>query len=181
MGLETTFGGLVAAVSELTARLEQLRLSVVEDVPVPGELALADRMADMLDEMIGWAVECTRGAGEGMVASGHPPRMPAIAVALGTCQDAYLKLAAGYFESLDDRSLLDDLAAVGRERGGPWPAWARSVDDDIRSLESFLRDVVAALFACGLEVAEQVSANSVTMSSVNIGQQISPSSKASGP
>src|SRR4051794_960832 len=98
MALETTFGRLDSAVSELTARLEQLRLSVVEDVPVPGELALADRMADMLDEMIGWAVECARGAREGMVASERPPQMASIAVALGTCQDAYLKLAAGYFE-----------------------------------------------------------------------------------
>jgi hypothetical protein len=174
MALETTFRKLDSAVSELTARLEQFRLGVVEDVPVPGELALADRMADMLDEMIGWAAECATGAREGTIAAGHPPQMHAIAVAITTCQDAYLKLSGGYAESLGGRSLLGDLAAVGRERGGPWRAWARSVGNDIAELEGLLADVLTALFACNREVAERVDMNSVTVSSTNIGQQISP-------
>ena len=41
--------------------LDALRITVQEDQPAPGELALADRMADDTDEVIGWLSEASAG------------------------------------------------------------------------------------------------------------------------
>jgi len=72
MPLEAAFQDLVVQCRILYDILLGLRLTVVEDKPLTGDVVLVDTFGDAADELLGWLAEALQDATEGQQATGYP-------------------------------------------------------------------------------------------------------------
>ena len=124
---------LCQALRQWCEALEILRITVAEDRPSPGESALADRMADDTDEVIGWLSEATAGL----------ERSEDFFEAHRLVGRALRKQGDALFGCLR-HAHLEQLA---RGPDGRWRAWVSAVRSALEPLWSRSEDVVT-LLAC---------------------------------
>lgn len=111
--------------------LETLRLTVAEDRPAPGDSALADRLADDTDEVIGWLSEAIAGL-ERPDEFDDAPRL--VGRALRTQGEALFGCVR--------QAHLEQLA---RGPDGRWRAWVSAVRSSLEPLWARSEEVVTRL------------------------------------
>jgi hypothetical protein len=171
MPIERTFRDLWTQFRRLQDTLLALRLTVVEDRPVKGDVALVDQLEDSILDQMGLLDEGLKAAQAALKAVGHPTDLGQARLAVTTCQERFHGIEQQFSADLVSYEKLKDLVSLG-VRGGEWPLWAKSVKDGLEQCREPLDDASKALAACWQEIAERVGTTSISVQATNIGQKI---------
>jgi hypothetical protein len=172
VALESIFRDLADQLRKLHDMLLALRLTVVEDKPLKGEVALVDHLEDTILDLMGSLDESMKSAGAAQKAVGHPVDLDRARRALAGCQEQLHKIETQYVERLASYEKIKDLAAVARDRRGEWVPWAGSVKNGIERCREPLDGARKALADCWQEIAERAGTTQISVRTSNIGQKI---------
>src|SRR5579872_1227382 len=169
MALEKTFRQFAASLSRLRDRLEELRITVVEDKPPANGAAIVDAVEYAVEDLLGWLNEALAAGKRAEQAVRHPLNMEVARRELTVCQEQFHRIGQGFSANLASYERLRDLGRFGRERRGEWPSWVTSVQQGIDHCRPPLDEAGQALAECWQEIAERVGAASVSVQNTNIG------------
>jgi hypothetical protein len=175
MALEKTFQELSDCLRKLQDSLLVLQLTIREDLPPQGEVALVDQFGDAVDDSLGWLQESVAAAIEAQHAVEHPIDIDRARKALANCQERFHRVEQRFASDLVSYEKLKDLTTFGRSRRGEWLGWVRSVKEGLEQCRQPIDEVSKALLACWQEIAERAGMTSVSVHATNIGQQITAS------
>ncbi len=180
MALEKTFRRLSEQLRKLNDALFALRLTVVEDKPLRGEVALVDDFENAVEDLVGWLEEARGAASEAERRVGHPVDLERTRRALTTCQERFHRIEQGFSTDLVAYERLKDLAGLGSERRGEWQGWASIVRKGIEQCRQPLESTSKALSDCWQEIAERVGTTVVSVQATSIGQKFDLGMSAEG-
>jgi hypothetical protein len=172
VALEKMFQELTDCLRRLRDNLLALQLTIREDLPPQGAVALVDQFGDAVDDSLGWLEESLAAAVEAHQAVEHPLDIHQARRALANCQELFHRVAQRFVSDLVSYEKLKDLTGFGRSRRGEWLSWVRSVKDGLEECRQPIDEVSRALLACWQEIAERAGMTSVSVQATNIGQQI---------
>jgi hypothetical protein len=162
MTLEAAFQNLGVQCRTLCDALLELRLTVVEDKPLAGDVVLVDEFGDATDELLGWLEEALKAATEGQQAVGYPVEVDRARRALTICHERFNRLRHRFSSDLVSYERIAELMSVGHERSGEWLGWANSVKEALDHCQTPLFDVDQSLFRCWQEIAERVGMRAIS-------------------
>lgn len=145
----------------LTAAQDHPRESENDIIP-----ALVERVGDGATLILGDLKEAVTRADRAREVAGPPTRLDEVCRALKECQEALNRAHRRYADELRSYERLVQLARLGRERSGEWRGWTASARDGIESCRPPLDAATDALQGCWLEIAERVTLQSVTVTSI---------------
>jgi hypothetical protein len=172
MALERVFQELSDRLRRLRDNLLGLQLTIREDLPPQGSVALVDQFGDAVDDCLGWLEESLLAAEEAHRAVEPPLDLDQVRRALANCQERFHRVEQRFVSDLVSYEKLKDLTSFGRSRRGEWPGWVKSVRHGIEECRQPMDEASKALLACWQEIAERVGMTSVSVRATNIGQQI---------
>jgi hypothetical protein len=172
MALGKTFRDLIRQLRMLCDRLEELRVTVVEDRPAKNDAVLVDNLEDTLTDVLGWLNEAIVDSRKAERAVTAPLDLEQARQSLSRCQELFHQADQSFRTNLVSYEPLQDLAGFARERGGEWAAWFSSVKQGIGQCPQPLEDARTALAECWQEIAEKAGTTSVSVRTVNIGQKV---------
>lgn len=172
MALEAAFDELYAGLHRLRDDLLGLRVTVVEDRPLTGDVLLTEQLGDAIDELLGKLEEGVMAGAQAQHAAGHPVDIESARRALTTCQQQFNRMARQFTRDLLSYERITQLRRLGRRRGGEWRAWADSVSEALEECQQPFDQVTELLFRCWQEITERIGIAPVSVRATNIGQQI---------
>jgi hypothetical protein len=172
MALEKTFRAFSTQLRQLLDRLQELRVTVVEDKPTSNDAAIVDKLEYAVEDLLGWLNEVIEAGIIAERAVGYPLDMEQARRALTTCQEQFHHLEQGFSANLISYERVKDLISFSRDRRGEWPSWVTSVKQGIEQCRQPLEDAGKSLAECWQEIAERVGAASVSVRTTTIGQKI---------
>lgn len=171
MALEGVLRGLNLQLHRLGDAFQGLHLTLVEDRPRKGDVALLDRFVHAVEEMQGNVHESMLAMGDGLQAAAHPVNLYRVQHALLVCQAHSNQIMHQYVFSLATYDGIQALRQMGRERSGEWPVWVRSVKTAIEACQLPLSDFNEALLMGWCEYAERMGMSSILINNQSIGWQ----------
>jgi hypothetical protein len=153
-----------SALSEVQASSRRLRdvarelvLAAVEDQPRDCQVHLVTVVHDAALDVAAEAEQADAALSAEQTAKGAPPH------AVARCQQHVTLLGAVLVRGLAAPELLNDLAALGRERGGEVSAWAGEIMRRIQACQiAVWTDMQPALLAYWQELADITDRNRVS-------------------
>jgi hypothetical protein len=173
MTIEATFKSLLAHFGALRETLQNLRITVVEDRPLGDAVVIIDRMSDAIDDLNGWLQESSEAVGRASKAANYPIDGPCAIACISEASSRFGQLHHQWFLGLASYPQMADLAALARSRGREWRAWSDSVRQAMDQASHAMNEIQSMLLISWQELAERLSAGSVSVRTTNIGQQIS--------
>jgi hypothetical protein len=173
MTIEATFNSLLGHHRTLREALQNLRLTIVEDRPRGDSVVILERMSDAIDDLNGWLEESHAAVGRGAKAVSYPIDGPRAIAGLSDASARFEQLHDQFFFGLAGYRQMTDLAGLCQSRGREWRAWSDGVKEAIDQTSLAIREIQRALLSSWQELAERMSASSVSVQTTNIGQQIS--------
>jgi hypothetical protein len=169
---------LLSHLVRLRDEVEAFRVTLVEDKPERGDVALVDRFSDAADDLGGWLEEAVAGAGEARRASiGRSLDLDRLRQSVADCQERFNRSRSRLWE-IASYDHVSELVRLGNDLGREGRAWVDSVRAALDSCRKSMEDVSDSLFLSWQELVERASISSVNVQATNIGQQISvPESK----
>jgi hypothetical protein len=180
VAIETEFQYLVGKFDAVREALAGLRLTAVEDRPLRDEVLLVERLADSVDDLIGWLDEARAAAGDAQKAVRHPLDGYRACAALALANDRFIQLEYKFFSAGVSYEEINELTRFGQRRGREWLGWTRSVLQALDQCRTPVRELDEALLHCWRELAERLGTSAVSVQTTNIGQQISAAALAAG-
>jgi hypothetical protein len=180
MALEKTFREFSVQLTRLQDRLDELRLTVVEDRPSRNDAVVVDNVELALEDMAGWLHETRLAAKVAGKAVAPPIDLDKARQALSMCQEKFPRIERVFSENLLLYERVKDLTSFGSERRGEWLSWVTSVKQGIDHCRQPIENAGQALAACWQEIAERVGMTSVSVRTTNIGQKIASRPACSG-
>jgi chromosome segregation ATPase len=174
MALEKTFREFATQLRRLQDRLQELRVTVVEDRPTSNDAVIVDRFEYAVEDLAGALAAIIQAAGEAQQAAGYPLDMEQARRALTQCQEQFHKFEQSFNANLVSYERMKDLMTFGRERRGEWPSWVASVKQGIDQCKEPVEEASRHLAECWEELAERAGIMSVSLKTTNIGQKIMP-------
>jgi hypothetical protein len=171
MALEASFTTLSQHLRLLHDELQELHRTVIEKPP-KGDVVLVDLFSDAADDLLGWMVEASAAAGEGVESSSYPVDLDRARSSLKTCQEKFSLISVRLISDLLCYDRIEELVSFGDHRRGGWEKWAANVKAALESCREPLFEVNQTLFACWQELIERSGTTSVSVKATNIGQQI---------
>ena len=178
MAIETEFQHLVEKFDAVREALAGLRLTAVEDRPLRDEVLLVERLADSVDDLIGWLDEARAAAGDAQKAVRHPVDGYRACEALALANDRFIQLEYKFFSAGVSYEEINELTRFGQRRGREWLGWTRSVLEALDQCRAPIRELDEALLHGWRELAERLGTSTVSVQTTNIGQQISAAAVA---
>jgi hypothetical protein len=172
MALEKTFREFTTQLRRVHDRLEELRVTVVEDKPTANDAAIVDRFEYAVEDLFGAVDELSAAAREAQQAVGYQLDIEQARRALTKCQEQFHKFEQDFNAHLVSYESIKDLATFGAERRGEWPSWVTSVKQGIEQCREPVQNASKTLAECWEEIAERAGTSSVSVRTVNIGQKI---------
>ena len=172
MALEKTFRELTRQLRMLCDRLDELRVTVVEDRPQKDDAALVDGLEYAVEDVLGWLNEAFEDSEKAALAVGHPLDLEQARQSLSRCQELFHRVDQAFGSNLVSYERMKDLAAFAGERRGEWPSWVSSVKQGIEQCPPPLERSRKALAECWQEIAEKAGTTSISVHTTNIGQKI---------
>jgi hypothetical protein len=172
MALEKTFRELTGQLRTLRDRLEELRVTVVEDRPRKNDAALVDDLEYTVEDVLGWLHDTLKNSARAEQAVGHPMDLEQARQSLARCQDLFHCVDQAFGAKLVSYERLKDLTGFAGERKGEWPSWASSVKQGIEQSAPALEQSRKALAECWEEIAEKAGTTSISVRATNVGQTI---------
>jgi hypothetical protein len=180
MAIEAAFQHLEATLIAARETFASLRLTVVEDKPLRDEVVLVERLADLIDDLIGWLDEAVAAGADGRAAVCHPLDGYRAREALARANDRFIRLEYKFFAEGVSHEEVSELTQFGRRRGREWLGWARTVVQALEQCRPSVRELDEALLQCWRELAERLGASTVSVQTTNIGQQITAAALTEG-
>jgi hypothetical protein len=185
MAIEAAFEALQRALDDLQGELEELRVNAADfypetrgprhkdgdkskEAPPPPVLSLADKATDLEGEL----VEGLQAGRKACQAVRHPRNLPEAQVALASVQRTLNRILRQLVIDVASYDTLQTLFHIGRQRGHGWSEWARVIKSVTSNSQQRTADAFEALAECWQELADKLAANSISVQSTNIGQQI---------
>jgi hypothetical protein len=172
MALEKTFRELTRQLRMLRDRLDELRVTVVEDRPQKDDAALVDGLEYAVEDVLGWLNEALENSEKAARAVVHPVDLEQARQSLSHCQELFHRVDQAFSSNLVSYECMKDLAAFAGERRGEWPSWVSSVKQGIEQCPPPLERSRKALAECWQEVAEKAGTTSISVRTTNIGQKV---------
>lgn len=172
MAIDTAFPELRRRLEQLRDCLDGLRLTVVEDKPLVGDVALIDHRTDVIEDLLSAVREAIRAANRGRRATKPPLKLDVARAALCQCQESVSNLGQRLGADLTSYERMSEIVGLGRHRGGEWRAWASEVTQAIRQCEPSVQAVTQALFTCWRELAEHAATATVSVRATAVGQKV---------
>lgn len=172
MALEKTFRDLSRQLRMLRDRLDELRVTVVEDRPRKNDAALVDDLEYAVEDVLGWLNEAVENSAKAERAVAHPVDLEQARQSLSHCQELFHRVDQAFSANLVSYERMKDLAGFAGERRGEWPAWVSSVKQGIEQCPPPLEHSRKALAECWQEIAEKAGTTSISVRTTNIGQKI---------
>jgi hypothetical protein len=172
MPLEATFQELFTELRKLRDMLVALRLTVAEDKPRTGGVALVDRLENTILDVMGLLEEALKAARATQRAVATVTNLNGARRALTICQERFHRIEQQFAADLVSYEAMSDLTGLGTMRRGEWLLWSKSVKDGIERCQEPRDGISKALAACWQEIAERVGMTSVSVQATNIGQKI---------
>jgi hypothetical protein len=180
VAIEAAFQHLVGKFDSMHEALASLRLTAVEDRPLRDEVLLVERLANAVDDLIGWLDEALAAACDGQKAVRHPLDGYRVREALALANDRFIQLEYKFFSAGVSYEEINELTRFGQRRGREWLGWTRSVIQALDQCRAPILELDEALLHCWRELAERLGTSSISVQTTNIGQQISTEALASG-
>lgn len=172
MLLERTFGELCVALRRLQDDLAALRVTVVEDKPLAGEVMLVDDFGNAAEDVLGWVKQALAQSMESYAAVSAQFDQERARAALADCQEQFHQAVQRFSTGLMEYERVGSLMRLGRQRKGEWQAWCGSVKESLDRCQPQLLAIYRALLACWQELSERAMSGSVSIRATNIGQQL---------
>jgi hypothetical protein len=173
MAIEAAFQNLIEKFDAVREALTSLRLTAVEDRPLRDEVLLVERLANAVDDLIGWREEAADAAADGQKAVRHPLDGYGAREKLALAHDGFIRLKYTFFSEGVSYEEINELTRFGQRRGREWLGWTRSVVQALDQCRTPIRELDEALLQCWRELAERLGTSAVSVQTTNIGQQIS--------
>lgn len=157
MTLEAAFRDLRLHCHHLHEAVLGLRLAIVEDKPLAGDVVLVDEFSDAADDVLGWLEEARGAITAGQQAAGVAYTVERTRQALITCHAQVNRAQHRFATDLAAYERVAALLHLGNERGGEWLAWAQSVQEALERCQQPLHDVQQILLLCWQEMVERMS------------------------
>src|SRR5262249_23224075 len=127
MALEGAFQELSERLHRLREALLALRVTVVEDRPLLGDVVFVDLIGDGAAACLGWLEEAIAAIGRAQPATGQSWGLAAARWAAGACQEQLCRITGQFTNDLHSYERIGGLMRMGRRRGGEWQAWTVGV------------------------------------------------------
>jgi hypothetical protein len=163
MTLEAAFRDLRLDCHHLYEAVLGLRLAIVEDKPLAGDVVLVDELSDAADDVLGWLEEARGVITAGQQAAGAVHTVERTRQALITCHAQVNRAQHRFSTDLAAYERVAALLHLGNERGGEWLAWAQSVHEALERCQQPLHDVQQALLLCWQEMVERMGTLGVAL------------------
>ncbi|MGH2637051.1 MAG: hypothetical protein ACRDHU_13025 [Actinomycetota bacterium] len=171
MSLETAFKELAQAFDVVRNAIVGLRLTVVEDQPDQGSVALVDWFADFVEDVWGTIQMGVNAVEQGHRAAQVPQDLDTAHRALMGCQRARDLVGHRLSAEPGVLSRLEELRSFGRERDGEWRAWTDETFAALERCRRSLEGVVDPLFVSWQDLAEMLASPLISVRTTSIGQQ----------
>lgn len=178
MPLEMAFRELSLQLRKLRETFLGVRLTVVEDKPLRDEVALVDTFGNIVEDIMGWIEEAVGAAADSEQAVAGPLDAYRGRRALTTCQERFNRLALQFSSDLMSYERISELKRFGRQRGGEWLRWTKTVTQALDQCREPLQTVNQALFMCWQELTDRLGMTSISVQNTTIGQQIAAPERA---
>jgi hypothetical protein len=171
MPLEKTFHESSVRLHRLKERVEELRLTVMEDRPPGPDAQIVDHFEYGVEDILGYLNETLQLAASAERAVEPPVHLDVARHALTKCQERFQRMENVFSSSLTSYERLKDLASFASERRR-WQPWVSSVKQGIDHCVQSLDHARTSLRECWQEIAERVGTTSVSVRTTAIGQKI---------
>jgi hypothetical protein len=172
VALERVFGDLPIQLRKLSDALREVRLTLCEDRPTGGNIALLDDFEYALEDCLGWLDEAATSAGDACQGVTYPLNLDRARWALTVCQKRFDQAEERFLSGLVSPDRLQDLMVLADERRGEWGGWVSSLKRGLEPCRDSLKQTSKALLACLQEIAERVGTTTVSIQNTNIGRQL---------
>jgi hypothetical protein len=158
--LQTSLDDLVARLRGLAGKVNDLRLTAVEDRPAHAEQLILDTVSDAVEDLTGWIFEALGEASAAKSALGPGHDTGGALRKLGSCHERMNRLSATACTGLLSYDTHAELSRLARERGHDWPGWLAMLRLGVESCNSPLAGVHTALLVCWQQAAGLCAATS---------------------
>lgn len=172
MALEKIFREFSTQLRKLRDRLQELRVTVVEDKPSKNDAVIVDRFEYAVEDLLGGVEEMLARAKEAQQAAGYPLDMEQARQSLAQCQEQFHRLEQSFSGNLISYERMKDLTGFGSERRGEWPSWVTSVQQGIEQCRQPMEDARKGLAECWQEITEKMGMTSISVRTSTVGQKI---------
>jgi hypothetical protein len=151
--------------------LAALRVMVVEDKPLAGEVMLVDDFGNAAEDVLGWVKQALDQATESYLAVSAQFDHERARAALADCQEQFHRAVQRFSTGLMAYEQVVALMRLGRQRKGEWRAWCGSVKESLDRCQPHTLTIYQSLLACWQDLSERAMSASVSIRATNIGQQ----------
>ena len=162
------YDSLQTAIRNAIERFQELRLTVVEDMPAGDGALLVERCGDRIDDIVGWLSESAEVVAESRSRKGTGQERDALRHALAFGESQAIKVAASYSRDLVSYGAIKEIRRLASRRGPEWVLWAYSVEQALDGCRAPVEAVQRALVAAWKELAKEAGAG-VIVTNTNVG------------
>lgn len=170
MPLEKTFREFSIRLHRLQERVQEVRLTVMEDRPPGQDAQIVDNFEYGVEDILGYLNETLQFARSAERAVAPPINLDQARYGLANCQERFHRMETVFSTNITSYERLKDLAAFANEHRR-WQPWVTSLKQGIEHCVQSLEIARTTLAECWQEVAER-GGTSVSVRTTNIGQKI---------
>lgn len=150
---------------------------LLDDHPSEGDkVLLIDSFGDAVEDLLGWLEESLQKCALFLPSKceGRAPDFDAHLArqALVACHGLFNQQMQRFLVDLVSYDKVAQLLQFGRERGGEWQTWAKSIKMELENCQQHLFLTSQVLFGCWVELAEWIGITSISVRATTVGQQI---------
>lgn len=165
MTIERSLNELIGDLDRSRDELVALGITVREDRPRQDDVALADLLADTIEEMAGWLQEGIEAAARARQNGGESPNLNRVWRSLSHCQQR-LVFVRQTCDELRSPFRINTLTRIGHDRGGEWQAWVELVLSGLETLNAAIQSVDQSILLCWQEVGDRSAAGGVSVQNI---------------
>lgn len=153
MDLQTSLDDLVTRLRGLADKVNDLRLTAVEDRPAHADQLILDTVSNAVEDLTGWVFEALSEASAAKAALALRQDTGVALRKLGSCHERVNRLSATVLTGLISYDTHAELSRLARERSHDWPGWLAMLRLGVESCNSPLAGVHTALLVCWQQAA----------------------------
>jgi len=172
LALEATFEDLAVQLRQLQEAVKGLQLTAVEDLPENEIVMLAQQLGDAAQELAGRLQGACSHAERARQSAGQTLDLNGLRRSLALSQQEFSELCGTFHDDFVSFERVSALLHLSQTCGVEWGRWVESIRRGIEVCGSAIAVVNESYFRCWQEIAERVGANSVSVQTTSVGQQI---------
>jgi hypothetical protein len=162
------YDNLQMALRNAVEKFQELRLTLVEDVPKGDVPLLVERSGDRIDDIVGWLSESSEAVAESYSRRESGQERDSLRHALAFGESQAIKAAAAFSRDLVSYKTVREFKRLGSRRGPEWVLWAYSVEQALDGCRTPVEAVQRALVTAWKELAREASVG-VVVTNTNVG------------